>query len=398
MTADLASFVAPHSTRPPAPVTVDWNAVEAWLGVELPDDYKQLASQHGPLDFGAYLWIHVPCAQQGTFDYGDWLTRTHRQARLAARQLPAHTRPPIHPEPGGLLAWGCSRGTDLLFWDTSRSVDPNKWTVVVHHAHLSPACSGLRPWHSYDLTLTEYLHQTVAQHPSPEADLLGPLAPTFARTAYLTDIEHWTPPPPRTPRLTPTEHRFALETGSGLPALSLLTPPPTSPYLGSGSWEALFTELGTTLPTEYVQLMERYGAGCWSEWLRFLTPLRRSPQRRFVSHVRDVTQCYETLAEGDTAHHPLRMWPEPGGFLPFANSVDGDQLGWLTRDRDPNTWPLVIWPRHAYQGASLEHGLVDTLLAWLRGDLHTKGLPALDPDDDPLEFATFEPWTDAAYW
>jgi hypothetical protein len=55
-------------------------AVEGWLGVRLPDDYKELASGYGPLYFGDWIWIHVPCAEDGRFDYGEWLGSTARRA------------------------------------------------------------------------------------------------------------------------------------------------------------------------------------------------------------------------------------------------------------------------------------------------------------------------------
>lgn len=134
----------PSSERPPSSVPIDWAAVEHWLGLRLPADYKRLADRYGPLDFGAYVWIHVPCVQRDRFDYGEWLRTTHRQARIEARGLPEAERPVLHPEPGGLLAWGCTRGSDLLFWDTSASVDPDKWTVVVRHSGRcrAVACSG----------------------------------------------------------------------------------------------------------------------------------------------------------------------------------------------------------------------------------------------------------------
>ncbi|WP_018220958.1 hypothetical protein [Salinispora pacifica] len=38
----------------------------------------------------------------------------------------------------------------------------------------------------------------------------------------------------------------------------------------------------------------------------------------------------------------LPVWPEPGGFLPFANSIDSDELGWLT-EGNPDEWPLIIF-------------------------------------------------------
>lgn len=51
-------------------VPVDWAAVESWLGTSLPADYKAIAAAYGPLDIGAWLWLHMPCANRGWFDDG----------------------------------------------------------------------------------------------------------------------------------------------------------------------------------------------------------------------------------------------------------------------------------------------------------------------------------------
>ncbi|MEV0482293.1 hypothetical protein AB0I69_17000 [Streptomyces sp. NPDC050508] len=96
--------------------------------------------------------------------------------------------------------------------------------------------------------------------------------------------------------------------------------------------------------------------------------------------------------------YPLAVWPELGGFLPFANSYDADHLGWLTAGPDPDAWPLIVWSRHADQEPAPEGGLIDTLLAWQRGTLATEGLAALDEEDDPVEHDGFEAWDDSAYW
>ncbi|BAC74471.1 hypothetical protein AQJ43_16405 [Streptomyces avermitilis] len=399
MTQDLADFTAPHAERPPVPLAVDWAAVEKWLGLRLPGEYKRLIDRHGPMDFGEYVWIHGPCAEEGRFDYGDWLREKHRAARIELRDLPEDERYAVHPAPGGLLAWGCSRGSDVFFWDTSSSDDPDRWTVVVRHSGSVPG-SGLRNWHPYDLTLGAYLRHTVRdtwELPSPPGPLIGPLPGSVARTAFLPTAAPWTPPARTAPRLTETQRRVALETGAGLAALRLLCPPPATPYLGGGRWASLFAELGTRLPREYVTLMDEYGAGCWSEWLRFLTPLRTG-ERRFRTHIEQTTGGYRKHRESYPEQYPLPAWPEPGGFLPFACSIDGDYLGWLAEGPDPDTWPLIVWPRHAPQGPRLESGLVDTLVAWQRGLLTAPGLAGLDEDDDPVEFARFESWDDRAYW
>ncbi|MFJ9794076.1 hypothetical protein [Streptomyces globosus] len=154
---------------------------------------------------------------------------THREARIEARKLPEAERPVFHPEPGGLLAWGCTRGGDVLFWDTSASADPDGWTVVVRHSGAVPG-SGLLAWHRYGLTLTGYLRHTVRdtwELPSLPGPLMGPLPGTVARTAFLADAGAWTPPAPVPPRLTEAERRVALTTGTGWDALRLLRRPPS---------------------------------------------------------------------------------------------------------------------------------------------------------------------------
>jgi hypothetical protein len=231
--------------------------------------------------------------------------------------------------------------------------------------------------------------------PLPGGGRLGPLPATARRTAFLNDAGPWSPPAPRPEVVPEAQRRAALTEGTGLEALSLLVPPPEAPYLGDGTWEELFDELGTRLPAEYVALMDRYGAGCWSQWLRFVTPLRING-RGFAHHAAQVLDGYRSLRADFPEYHPLPVWPEPGGFLPFANSIDGDQLGWLT-EGDPDKWLLIVSPRHADQGLSLPSNLTDTLLEWLRGRFATEGLPGLDKLDDPLEFIDFEPWDDEAY-
>lgn len=398
MSLSITDFTTPNPDRPPQVVPVDWPEVEAWLGIELPTAYKQLADTYGPLDFGEYIWIHTPCAQGSRFDYGAWLGKTHREARIELRALPEGERPAVHPEPGGLLAWATTRGTDDLFWDTSSSSDPNEWTVVVHHAPGVPG-NGLETWHRYDLTFTEYLRRTVREKwemPSPPGPLIGPLPGTIARTAFLASAVPWAPPEAAPPRLTDAERRIALETGSGLDALRLLSPPPSKPYLGNETWAELFDALGTRLPSEYVTLMNLYGAGCWSGWLRFDAPLRLG-EEGFPSHVRSTSDAYLSLQSSHPQWYPLTAWPEPGGFLAFGSSIDGDYLGWLTEGEDPDAWRLIVWPRHADQGPALEHGLIDTLLAWQRGTLSADGLAGLDEDDDPLECSGFESWDEQAF-
>jgi hypothetical protein len=389
------SFAAIFGPPSAVPVPVDWDAVEAWLGLPLPGDYKSVASAYGPLDIGEFIWLHTPCVQEGRFDYAAWLRETHRECRISSRQAPPYEPAAFHPAPGGLLAWGMTRSVSYLFWDTAASEDPDRWPVVVFHQ--DAVYQRVNPWHSYEMPLLDTLSAAVHTGlPLPGGGRIGPLPAIARRTAFLTDAGPWTPPAPQPEVVPEARRRAALAEGSGLEALRLLVPPPQAPYLGGGTWEELFERLGTRLPAEYVALMDRYGAGCWSNWLRFFTPLRTNG-RGLVDHAAQMLDAYRSVRADFPQYHPLPVWPEPGGFLPFARSIDGDQLGWLT-EGDPDAWPLIVYPRHADQGPPLASNLIDTLLEWLRGRFATEGLPGLDELDDPLEFIDFKPWDDEAYW
>lgn len=64
--------------------------MEDWLGTKLPADYKLVADTYGPLDFGEYIWIHVPCTRGGRSDYGEWLSKTLLRRLAAANERIRH--------------------------------------------------------------------------------------------------------------------------------------------------------------------------------------------------------------------------------------------------------------------------------------------------------------------
>ncbi|WP_371782843.1 hypothetical protein [Streptosporangium subroseum] len=377
------------------PIEVDWEVVESHVGIALPSDYKALAA-YGPLDIGDFVWLYTPCVQEyefnrlDAFDYVDWLKQTHRHCRISARNVPPHAPPPFHPLEGGLLAWGRTRRSSYLFWDTSASQDPDRWPVVVFEQ--DSALKGDDPWLTLNTPLLETLTLILSEGISlPSGQMLGPLLPIARRTRFLRAATPWTPPEKSPERVPENERRAVLTEGAGLTALRLLAPPPEDPYLGELTWEEVFAALGTRLPSEYVELMDVYGTGCFSSWMRFVAPLR-GEQYGLIQTASTVSDGYRDLRESFPEDFPLAVWPEPGGFLAFANSIDGDELGWLTQG-DPDQWPVIVFPRHDDQGSPLPGTLIETLLDWMRGRLDEAGFASLDPDDDPLEFLGFVPNT-----
>ncbi|WP_051510296.1 SMI1/KNR4 family protein [Intrasporangium oryzae] len=386
---DLSDLRALVGDPAPMPFDVDWPAVETWLGTSLPAAYKEIGSTFGPWYFGDWVWVEVPCGDQPEFPgYSTWLRTTVRDTRALAREYYEDAPlPDFHPKRGGLLPWAETRNNDRFFWDTT-GPDPDEWPVVVFALDLEP---GIDPWVHTGLTFVDFLATliTTGIDVSPH-HRIGPMPHRASRTSHRAEAIAWTPPPRPVRDTARARRRQALTRGNGLTALRALIPPPTSPDLGEGgTWESVLEALGGRLPSAYVELMNTYGGGIWRSYLRFPSPLDLSADG-LVARAQFVSRTYRDLRAGFPDEFPFAAWPEPGGLLAFANTIDGDQLGWLTTG-EPDDWPIVVYPRHGEQGPPLTTDLIDTLLAFMRGQ-DVPDLERLDPEDDPLEFATFTSW------
>lgn len=162
-------------------------------------------------------------------------------------------------------------------------------------------------------------------------------------------------------------------TGDPLAELKGLVPPPADARLGSMTWDDLHEALGTALPSDYAALMRTYGASPPGAqgWLRFPDPL--APQGGLLDAWRRSAPGFQRFHRKHPDSCPRPMWPEPGGMFFVADSVDGDQLGWITEGA-PDEWPVVVWPRRVDGIRELPGPLTSVLLRWWRGELDVPGL------------------------
>ncbi|MBP2339548.1 hypothetical protein JOF41_005726 [Saccharothrix coeruleofusca] len=162
-------------------------------------------------------------------------------------------------------------------------------------------------------------------------------------------------------------------TGDPLAELKDLVPPPDDVGLGSLTWEELHEALGTALPSDYAALMRAYGASPPGAqgWLRFPDPL--APRGGLLDAWRRSAPGFQRFHLKHPDACPRPMFPEPGGMLFCADTIDGDQLGWVTEGA-PDEWPVVVWPRHTDGIRELPGPLTSVLLRWWRGEVDLPGL------------------------
>ncbi|MFJ2768168.1 SMI1/KNR4 family protein [Streptomyces sp. NPDC087300] len=399
LTARIAAFTDLFGPPPGTAPAVDWDAVEAWLEVPLPAEYKALVSAYGPVEIGELgsgaIRLHTPCtSSDGRYEYASWVVETHRHSAIRPWMFMAKDREERRflPDEGGLLAFATTSDGDHLFWDTSLSKDPDAWPVVL--LTTSVAVGVAEPWVAYGVPFLELL-STAARggvpHPAGPDGLFGPLAPTVRTWSPLAGAAPWTLPP-RGSYVDGRQHT-ALTEGEGLDAITALIPPPLTPHLGDGTWEQVFERLGTRLPQDFTALSEQYGAGNWSWWIDMPAPLDLDHRLGLAAQAEEMLEGYRSLREAHPEYHPMPAWPEPGGFLPVVSTIDGDQIGWCAEGPDPDRWRVAVHPRHADQEPPLAGNFTGTLLNWLRGGPSaSEGFRGLRADQDPLDHMFFEPF------
>jgi hypothetical protein len=143
---DLMRVVPPPASMKRAPH--DWEMVEHRLGMQLPQDYKELISVYGEGCFDRFLWTYSP------FSANKFLNLLDRsQAVLSAfatlKKNPNDNVPfPLFPEAGGIYPFGGTDNGDSLFWLAAGS--PSEWSIVV-------AESRAPEYEQFDMPTTVFL-------------------------------------------------------------------------------------------------------------------------------------------------------------------------------------------------------------------------------------------------
>lgn len=133
--------------------------------------------------------------------------------------------------------------------------------------------------------------------------------------------------------------------------IRVVPPPerPGDPFLGS--WREVEAKLGTALPADYKAFVQRYGLGFFVRCLWIWTPRASS---RHVRLEQEALSVLRTFREDE--YFSFKLWPEPGGLLPFGVTIDGDYLTWVTTG-PPDTWRVTVLDRGAGYEVAHAYGL-----------------------------------------
>ena len=178
-----------------------------------------------------------------------------------------------------------------------------------------------------------------------------------------------------------------------LAELRLLIQPPASPYGAPVDWAAFERENAFLPPTDYRALLDRYGAGVVHAGLDGLVLLQpMHPMRSFLEGNQWIRDNLRGLQRVDpTGVPPWPIYPDAGGFLPFAVDETSWTVGWLTHGT-PDEWTTCIDGGRDGWWDELPIGAAELVMRWARGDL---GIPHVDR---ATPGGTFLPYEHDEYW
>ena len=145
-----------------------------------------------------------------------------------------------------------------------------------------------------------------------------------------------------------------------------------------------FTEitelLGVGLPSDFRELANSYPTLEFDGFWRIPLP-NPNRERDFVAGVfrelevlRDLQQ--DDMADGYVAH------PDPGGLIPWSESLSGDVFYWRVTGGSPDDWPVVVNSRNL-EWWEFSGGALAFLVGIIDGSIERRGLPGDVPGPNP---------------
>jgi hypothetical protein len=156
-----------------------------------------------------------------------------------------------------------------------------------------------------------------------------------------------------------------------LQRLLQLMPPPVAPIDCCGDWDAVEQELTSCLPDDYKRFIEHYGTGRIAGLLWPLNPFSSNKHLNLLQQCPFVLDIERKLRDRFPKYHPWRLFPEPGGLLPWCVTDNGDYVMWRTVG-GPNDWTTFIYEPRGTVQQDCSCGMSSFLSRWLSNEIEVK--------------------------
>ncbi|EST22117.1 hypothetical protein N566_26865 [Streptomycetaceae bacterium MP113-05] len=137
-------------------------------------------------------------------------------------------------------------------------------------------------------------------------------------------------------------------------------------------FELIYRLLGVDLPSDFKELARAYRTLEFDEFLRVPVP-QPGKEEKYVDGMRYELEIMQDLVDEDMTEGHVGF-PEPGGVIPWSESLSGDVFYWRFVGEDPDAWPVVVNSRNQ-EWWEFEGGAIAFLVGLIDGSVERWGLP-----------------------
>lgn len=159
--------------------------------------------------------------------------------------------------------------------------------------------------------------------------------------------------------------------------LTSLMPPPEAP-VETGSpkgWAKAERRVGLALPRDYTAFIDLYGTGRVCGFIAVLNPFARNADLNLLELMPTLLSGLRELKREFPGFYPHPLHFEPGGFVPWGLSNQGDLYGWLT-DGNQEDWKTVVFPGENPEQEVFELSFAGFLHGLVGGEVKSVTLPS----------------------
>ena len=147
-------------------------------------------------------------------------------------------------------------------------------------------------------------------------------------------------------------------------------------------WTTVEKQIGK-LPADFKIFIERYGSGTINRFLWVLNPFSVNKHANLLNRMEPVMDAIRELKKDWPEQHPYKLFPEPGGLLPFGGSDNGDTFFWQTVG-EPDKWTIVVNAARDPDYELFDCCMVDFLVGILTRRIHCSIFPKSFPSEAPI--------------
>lgn len=128
--------------------------------------------------------------------------------------------------------------------------------------------------------------------------------------------------------------------------LQKLLPPPKGQRQTKVNWTRLEKHVGLTYPDSFKEYVGVYGSARWfDKFLPFYDTAQTTKEvQAFLKSVwGKLSYLVGNIYDANFTPLEVPLYPEVGGLFPFMADIDGPLYCWLTKNKDPNCWPIYCW-------------------------------------------------------